>query len=571
MATKHFPCTLLFLVLPPVTFSQAIVRSFQQTAVPLTEVEVRGDKVIFAGSGVDAGSYAYRVYVGDKDGNILKTIGANLPAQRPLRDMWVSTDGSLVYGLLDSDTDTVTIFKCDTNTGTVTAQRDLSTTTFPWRITAHSVAVDGAGNVYVAGSFQDTNLKWAAYLAKYDSNLNLQTYYASPFNNNESVYFDKVLVNPWGGLTTLGDRQTTTNTVEEIRTWTTNLAQTNVYSVTVPQTLSWFALGDVNSDAVYMANSVFLPYRVFVGRRSSGGFSESLTLPGDLRSYNCSLGSNGFFVCGNSISGSQVDPMFYRMSLTSPLQPLTSQIVQVPGYNGTALAIAEKSGGCVLAGTTYTNDTGPAFVSWQNPSGATIYQDMILGGVQQPNDLAVNPFQNKVYIASQTTGNQSYKGQLTVFVDEPPLDPSTFTITQGKVLSGNLASLTSADGDTLTVLPRHLDIQAEFTATSPYDEQFAINVVLAGTTGVPANVTIEMWNWSTSEWDVCGTGTQGTQTTQVLAPIGATPDRYVETGTRHLRGRISYRFQRPAMGSLSSNSENMLAKIDLVKVYVTAP
>ncbi|MBL8065981.1 MAG: SBBP repeat-containing protein [Chthonomonadaceae bacterium] len=549
--------------------SQAIVRSFQQTPVPLTQIEVRGDKVVFAGSGVDAGSFAYRVYLADRDGDILKTMGGTLTVQRKLTDLWVSPSGSIVYGVLENlSSDTLTIFKCDTDLGAVIAQRDLTSNVGPApRINGRSVTVDSAGNVYVSGSFQDSNFKWAGYIAKYDGNLNLLTYYTTPLNNTENVFFDKIFANPWGGLCTLGGRQTNSQFIGEVRDWSTNLASQGTLSLPLVQTASSNAMGAVDGNAVYMANTVILPQQILTARKSSAT-GESFLSPVDLSASNCAIGQSGFYVCGTNNQNSLLTPMFMKMSVTSPFQSLVSRDVPVPGHQGSAHAIVEKSGGCVLAGTV---TTGSAFVSWQDSSGGTIYQDFVLGGVQQPNDIATNPFQNKAYIVSQTTGSQSYKGQLTVFVDEPPIDPNTFVVTKGRVLSGGLSSLTTSDGNSLVVLPNHLDLQAEFTATTPYTQQYAINVVVFGTTGVSANVKIEMWNWSSGDWETAGIGQQGTLFSQVIAPIGVAPDRFVEPGTRLMKGRVTYRFDRLAKGSPSASSENMLAKIDMFKVYVTAP
>ncbi len=552
-------------------FSQAVIRSFYQTPVPLQKVVNRNDTVIYAGSGTISGTPTMRLYVGNQDAEPQFFLDGVLPEERKIKDMWVSADGGLAYVFVGNDSSTtLSIFRCDLVSHSI-LRRDLvfSAGTLP---IARSLSVDSTGRLFACGSFREVGSTQAGFIAKYDSSFNLTSYYTSPFNSTENVSFDHIVANTNGQLTTIGSRRTATQSFGEVRKWTSTFTQIGLQSFAMPFTLMYYANGDSDSGTDYSAAALGTNQSLFSRSNLSGTTQWFLTtsFPSYI-SQNCAVASDGFYVVGSNLTGSTYDATVIKMSPDSGFSPIWRQSYGVPSVSTVGTCITPKSGGTAFAGESIEGFVYNGFISWLDVNGQQIYRDLIPGGQQSPNSITSNPFQNKVYVATETRSTQSYKGQLVVFVDEPAIDPSTFTITKGWVVSGNASNLTASDGNNLVIQPQKQDIQVEFTAVSPYDNHFAINVNLFGTTDFQVDVNLELWDWSLGEYVVVGTGTQQPLFTAVVAPIGVNPDRYVQVGSRQMKGRVSYHYPRPVKAGKNGVGETMLANIDMFKIYVTAP
>jgi len=127
--------------------------------------------------------------------------------------------------------------------------------------------------------------------------------------------------------------------------------------------------------------------------------------------------------------------------------------------------------------------------------------------------------------------------------------PTSYAVTQGTALSGNLASLALSDdnrlnvqGDETTPLP-----QIEVSAVAPIASPSKLEVLLeSSTTRSDMVERIELWNYTLNGgaggWDASATWQRsGTLTdTQTLQSVTLNPAQFIASGSRSVRARITF-------------------------------
>jgi hypothetical protein len=119
----------------------------------------------------------------------------------------------------------------------------------------------------------------------------------------------------------------------------------------------------------------------------------------------------------------------------------------------------------------------------------------------------------------------------------------SFDPVNGSVVAGNLQSLAAQDGNYLTiqgVSAAGVGLTTSTTAPSANPTSFLLGVVSA--TGQRSNTDqkIELWNWSTSQWELVDTRSASVNDALTLVTISANPARFVHGTSREVRARLIY-------------------------------
>ncbi|MCW5937468.1 MAG: hypothetical protein KIT11_09200 [Fimbriimonadaceae bacterium] len=154
-------------------------------------------------------------------------------------------------------------------------------------------------------------------------------------------------------------------------------------------------------------------------------------------------------------------------------------------------------------------------------------------------------------------------GTMFALLYEPPatIAPTTFTVSLGRLASGNLASLQSTDGNMLRVckfiVPNLVvpPVQVQVDSASqpnltPSLVKFRVTSRM-GTTGLFSQ-TLDMFDWAGNRFDPVDTSTTVSNTTLKTdyATSSGSAARYVRTGSGTLRGRYQIRQTGPASALL---------------------
>ncbi|MBS1724562.1 MAG: choice-of-anchor B family protein [Armatimonadetes bacterium] len=126
-----------------------------------------------------------------------------------------------------------------------------------------------------------------------------------------------------------------------------------------------------------------------------------------------------------------------------------------------------------------------------------------------------------------------------------------FTVDRGAIVSGGLAELSAVDGQDLvvkkglTVNPGEAPIQITFEGTCLWQDisklQFNLRLRV-DTLGLAQ--TIELYDWTSNTWQQVQQGSAPLADTTYNS-IGASPDRFVEQGTRRMKARLSLKASGP--------------------------
>lgn len=140
------------------------------------------------------------------------------------------------------------------------------------------------------------------------------------------------------------------------------------------------------------------------------------------------------------------------------------------------------------------------------------------------------------------TGSTLTASTKTPFALQPG---DTMQVANGTILSGDLQSLASSDDNRLVVTRTAISSRAGVgvvvgTAAAPT----TVNTLTVGVessnnglTGNPAQ-TIELWNWSTNDWELIDTRPASTTDAVALVAVTSNPARFVNSSTHEVKVRV---------------------------------
>jgi subtilisin family serine protease len=127
-----------------------------------------------------------------------------------------------------------------------------------------------------------------------------------------------------------------------------------------------------------------------------------------------------------------------------------------------------------------------------------------------------------------------------------PVGPNAFQIIVGTQTGGNLASLQNSDDNRLLIAPfppvSPVSPSAQMTCTgvSPTQTPTSLQIVIEQSAGVvPGTLMIEGYNWTNGTYEVLDTRAATGGDTTVTITIPSNFARFVESGTRNMRVRLS--------------------------------
>ncbi len=125
--------------------------------------------------------------------------------------------------------------------------------------------------------------------------------------------------------------------------------------------------------------------------------------------------------------------------------------------------------------------------------------------------------------------------------------PVDFNAFRGFLDSGTLADVLESDDSDLchglgiTIFPSEAPITLDFDGTLPTDSPASLDVTFESSANTPGlELTISMWNYNTSSWDIVGTAAQGFNV-DVVRTFPGVPADHVEVGTGAVRTRYEVR------------------------------
>jgi hypothetical protein len=133
------------------------------------------------------------------------------------------------------------------------------------------------------------------------------------------------------------------------------------------------------------------------------------------------------------------------------------------------------------------------------------------------------------------------------------VEPTSYQLNRGVLISGTLASILSVDDASLKIGPgptlnaQEAPAQVVVIGVSPSPAPTQLRFHLQASVGTPnLSQTIEMWNYTTSQWVSAGT-VAATRTESVQEVSIANPAQYVQTGTGQVQARLSWKQVGPTL------------------------
>ncbi|MCW5936244.1 MAG: hypothetical protein KIT11_02930 [Fimbriimonadaceae bacterium] len=138
--------------------------------------------------------------------------------------------------------------------------------------------------------------------------------------------------------------------------------------------------------------------------------------------------------------------------------------------------------------------------------------------------------------------------------------PDAFQVLLGKTSAGNLTSLAATDGNTLRVckflVPNlvvpPIQVQIEGTAPLPFISDLKLQATARMVHVGSFLQTLELWNWTTNNWDTVDKRTDTVTTTMATRELATSGNklRYVQSGTLKMRARYSVKQSGPSSVTL---------------------
>ncbi|HWP31342.1 MAG TPA: hypothetical protein VNK96_06430 [Fimbriimonadales bacterium] len=126
--------------------------------------------------------------------------------------------------------------------------------------------------------------------------------------------------------------------------------------------------------------------------------------------------------------------------------------------------------------------------------------------------------------------------------------PITFTIEKGTLKSGSLVDLWYSDESKMQILPqpgalRDPPVVLVVESVAPSSNVLSLSFTLeASVTREGIDQKIELYNFQTQKWDTFDTRSATTTDSSVTVTVGSNPLKYVETGSRKIRSRVSWKW-----------------------------
>lgn len=148
-----------------------------------------------------------------------------------------------------------------------------------------------------------------------------------------------------------------------------------------------------------------------------------------------------------------------------------------------------------------------------------------------------------------TPGGNSWNTWIAeiVAVEGTTAPPTSFEVTRGVLVGGDLAALLSSDDQYVQIIARRpteiavnsveIEIETTLSNESPASLSFIIE---AATTGDPTRQRIDLFNFDTDQWDRLDERTGPSSDTIVRVSAPGDPAAYIEDGTGTVRARVGY-------------------------------
>jgi M6 family metalloprotease-like protein len=140
-------------------------------------------------------------------------------------------------------------------------------------------------------------------------------------------------------------------------------------------------------------------------------------------------------------------------------------------------------------------------------------------------------------------GIQAGKLRVQVVIGDPVV-PTSFLVVRGNLQSGGLAQIANSDNDSMAVRaglvlsPSEPPVWVEFTGTLVGALPAAFRFEFEGRTNTVLNQRVQMFNYTTGQWDQMSSRDSTTTDSWVEADVWTNPGRYIQSGTGQMRARV---------------------------------
>jgi hypothetical protein len=147
--------------------------------------------------------------------------------------------------------------------------------------------------------------------------------------------------------------------------------------------------------------------------------------------------------------------------------------------------------------------------------------------------------------------------------------PASFSVIRGSLTSGVLGDLASSDDSRVVcglgpINSQGSPITVEVNAVSPNQTAQTLSMTVElQVTGSNMGQTIEMWDWTTSQWVQIDSRPASTNTDLSVTVAGTNVNRFIQAGTRAIKAQVTTRFT----GIFSSNYSLKLDQVIWKIIY----
>lgn len=311
------------------------------------------------------------------------------------------------------------------------------------------------------------------------------------------------------------------------------------------------------------APSSGFPFQVDIGTPAIATAPTAFTIPQG--STNGTNPITTFYVPTDSTAGFRVwDPygQFWEPTLTVKHLGVVSV-----SYSPNPIVGGNAGGGGVIVDRTVDSLVNIALSTDRPdilglPSGVSILPGQSSGAYVAGTAVVATPQVAKItaQLGTQHVAGAYAETNLTILPSQIVVAPSSFTVNLGQVNTGNVASLSADDGNVLRIckfiVPNQqvapvtvqIDGSAPVTSATGLKLEFRSRMQSSGV----FSLTLDLWNWSTNNWDTTNVLTTGTNTSFVLNTLTATGSisNFLRSSDGALRARYRVRQTGPSSAIL---------------------